>query len=146
NVDWIFVAAASPVLHRRAPTGNTFGPAFTLLLSSPTVPQVIGVIASDGASETAAKLEPAAEVVEISAEKMAAMINAMSANISSRVDDKSEFIFRCVDRAELTVKLRRGLSVMDLEALVEVGKQRKPPDQRPLINSNRRMTPMSNNI
>jgi hypothetical protein len=53
NDDCKFVAAALPVLQARAPTGNALGPALTLLLSSPTTPQVIGMIvseAADGAS------------------------------------------------------------------------------------------------
>jgi hypothetical protein len=45
----MFVAVVSPVLQTRAPTGNTFGPTFTLLLSSPTTPHVIGVSVSKGA-------------------------------------------------------------------------------------------------
>ncbi len=50
KVDPTFVAAILPVLQTRAPTGKRLGPSLTLLLSSPTTPQVIGVIVSEGAT------------------------------------------------------------------------------------------------
>jgi hypothetical protein len=49
NADWTFIAAVVPTLHTRAPTGKTLGPTVTSLLSSPTTPQVIGAIVSEGA-------------------------------------------------------------------------------------------------
>lgn len=52
--DCTFVAAASPVLHTRAPTGNIFGPTFSLLLSSPTTFHVMGVIVRAGAKTAVA--------------------------------------------------------------------------------------------
>lgn len=44
NVETTLVAATSPVLQTRAPTGKLFGPVLTLLLSSPTTFHVSGVI------------------------------------------------------------------------------------------------------
>jgi hypothetical protein len=49
NADCTFVAAVSPVLQTRAPTGKVLGPVVTSLLSSPMTPQVMGVIVSAGA-------------------------------------------------------------------------------------------------
>ena len=51
KVEDTLVAAVSPVLHTRAPTGKLFGPALTSLESSLTTFQVSGVIVRTGAAE-----------------------------------------------------------------------------------------------
>jgi hypothetical protein len=48
-----FVAMSDPVLQTRTPTGKVFGPALTLLESSPITFQLIGSIVSTGAPTAA---------------------------------------------------------------------------------------------